>query len=127
VRIVDEGEVDPDLKRYCGVSADQVTDLLNTTQIQSADYNTVKALVEGKINTFVGFEFIRSERLSTTSSLRQCPAYTEAAMGFETGADVMVDIGIRRDKNNATQVYVCMGISSVRIEDAQIIDIQCTE
>ena len=41
----------------------QLEDLLATEEVSSADYNTVKALVKGEINTFMGFEFIRSERL----------------------------------------------------------------
>ena len=126
--LLDEGETDPDVPRFGAISADQVTDLLNTTQIQSIDYNSVKALVEGKINTFCGFEFVRSERLDADgSSDRRCAFYTEAANGFETGQDVVVDVGVRRDKNLATQIYVCMGIAAVRIEDAQIMEVKCTE
>lgn len=125
---LDAAEVDPDTRRYMVVTAKQVTDLLNTTEIKSGDYNTVLALVEGKVNSFVGFEFKRTERLLTNASdERLVLAYTAAAIGFETGDDVMVDVGPRRDKRMATQVYVCMGIAATRIEDVQLVEVACTE
>jgi hypothetical protein len=37
--------------------------LLAEEEIRSADYNAIKALVRGEINSFMGFEFIRTERL----------------------------------------------------------------
>lgn len=123
---LDAAEVDPDVERHIIVSAALVTDMLNTTEIQSADYNSVRALVEGKVNTFLGFQFRRTERLATDSSSDiLCLAYTGEALGFETGEDVMVDVGPRRDKRNATQVYVCMGIASTRVEDVQMVEIAC--
>ena len=38
--------------------AGQLADLLNTTQVTSADYNSVRALVNGTINKFLGMDFI---------------------------------------------------------------------
>lgn len=37
--------------------------LLRETEVSSYDFNNVKALVEGKIDTFMGFKFIRTQRL----------------------------------------------------------------
>ena len=53
--ILDAGDVDPSIPRYIACSPKQVTDLLNNTTVTSSDYNTVKALAMGEINTFVGF------------------------------------------------------------------------
>jgi hypothetical protein len=39
-------------------NSDQLQDLLNTTQVTSADYNSVQTLVHGSVNSFLGFEFI---------------------------------------------------------------------
>jgi hypothetical protein len=61
--ILDSGNVDPSIPRYIACSPKQVTDLLNNTTVTSSDYNTVKALAMGEINTFVGFNFIVSNRL----------------------------------------------------------------
>jgi hypothetical protein len=39
-----------------------MSDLLALEKITSADYATVKALVQGAIDTFMGFKFVRSQR-----------------------------------------------------------------
>ncbi len=38
--------------------AGQLSDLLQTTQVTSADYNSVRALVNGTVNKFLGMDFI---------------------------------------------------------------------
>jgi hypothetical protein len=44
-------------KRYIFHSADFLEALLSETTITSADYNTVRALVQGELNEFMGFTF----------------------------------------------------------------------
>jgi hypothetical protein len=53
--LFDSNEVDEEEERILVVSAKQLQDLLRDTQVTSADYNTVRALVDGNINTFMGF------------------------------------------------------------------------
>ncbi len=48
---LDAGDVDPSIPRYIAVSPKQITDLLGDTEVTSADYNTVRALVKGEIDT----------------------------------------------------------------------------
>lgn len=48
----------PSTERYFMHSAKQKAALLKTTPVTSTDYNSVKALVNGEINTFLGMEFI---------------------------------------------------------------------
>ena len=66
--IIDLASVDPSLPRHIIVSPKQITDLLGTTEVTSSDFNTVKALASGDVNTFLGFNFIVSNRLSIASS-----------------------------------------------------------
>ena len=49
----DSASVDPSIQRYIIVGPKQISDLLNTTQVTSSDFNTVKALVNGEINQFL--------------------------------------------------------------------------
>ena len=53
-KILDASDVDPDLPRHIVMKSNQFYDLLGDTQIQSSDYNKVKALVAGEIDTFMG-------------------------------------------------------------------------
>jgi len=109
-------------------SAKQISDLLGTTQITSSDFNSVKALVQGDIDTFMGFRFIRSERLGTDSNgNRQVLAFTNTSMGLALGKDIQTKISERADKNYSTQVYLCMTIGATRVEDEKVLEIACTE
>jgi hypothetical protein len=125
---LDAANVDPDEARVLVCSAKQISDLLGTTQITSADFNSVKALVQGDIDTFMGFKFIRSERLGLDgNSNRQVLAFTNTSMGLALGKDIQTKISERADKNYSTQVYLCMTIGATRVEDEKVIEIACTE
>jgi len=124
---LDADEVDEDMERYMVVAARQVTNLLETTEVKSADYNTVKALVEGKIDTFMGFKFIRTQLLDLTSSVRYCYAYAKGAIGFGTLKDIESRITQESTKNFAWQVWGQMDIGATRIEEEQVIEIACSE
>ena len=73
--ILDLADVDPSLPRYIVVGPKQITDLLGTTEVTSSDFNTVKALASGDVNSFLGFNFVVSNRLSVASSIRDCIAF----------------------------------------------------
>ena len=126
-RILDQADVDEDVPRYCVVTSQQVTNLLNTTEVTSADYNTVRTLVEGKIDTFLGFKFIRTELLPKTGSTRSCYVYAKGAIGFGILENITARVDQRSDKNYAWQVYVSMDMGATRIEEAQVVEVQCTE
>ena len=125
---LDAANVDPDEARVLVCSAKQISDLLGTTQITSSDFNSVKALVQGDIDTFMGFKFIRSERLGLDgNSNRQVLAFTNTSIGLALGKDIQTKISERADKNYSTQVYLCMTIGATRVEDEKVIEIACTE
>lgn len=126
--ILDAAEVDENEPRFLVCQAKQMTNLLNTTEIKSADYNTVKALVEGRIDTFLGFKFKRSQRLTVDGSAsRLCLAYAMNGIGLAVGEEPETDVGPRRDKGNATQVYLKMSMGATRIEDEKVVQIACSE
>ena len=115
--ILDANSVDPEEPRYCVVTSKQLSDLLAITQITSADFNSVKALVQGEIDTFMGFKFIRTERLDTNSSSnRLVLAFAQSGIGLAVGQDINTRISERADKNYATQVFLSMTIGATRID-----------
>ena len=126
--VLDGAEVDPDEERTAVVTSKQVTNMLNTTEVKSRDYNNIQALVEGRIDTFLGFKFIRTERLTVDgSSNRLCLFYLKSAIGIATGEEIEVDIGPRRDKRNSIQVYLSMSMDATRIEDEKVVQVACSE
>lgn len=126
--IIDSSDVDPDEPRFAVVQARQITNMLNETEVKSVDFNTVKALAEGRINTFAGFEFIRIQRLGTDANGdRQSIFYSMMALGIAIGQEIEVDIAPRRDKRNSIQVLVDMSVDATRIEDEKMVEVACRE
>ena len=93
----------------------------------SSDFNTVKALVNGEINQFLGFTFVTSNRLSIASSKRLCLAYAGDGIKLALGQDIMTRIDERSDKGYATQVYVCMTMGATRMEEEKVVTIEAHE
>ena len=125
--ILDGNDVDPDDERFIVLGSKQVSDLLNTTEIKSSDYNSVKALVQGDIDTFMGFKFLRSERLALATTTRSCFAFTKGAMGLGIGSDVKTKIDVRPDKSYAHQVYLSFVAGATRVQDECVVQVDCTE
>lgn len=126
-RILDYNEVDTS-DRFLSHTAAQLEDLLNTTEVTSADYNTVRTLVEGSLKTWIGFQFIHTERLLTdASSKRLCYAWQRAALQLAIQKDIEGRVDERADKNFAWQVYMRMCMGSTRLEEGRIVQIACTE
>lgn len=142
----DQNEVDESIPRYFVLSAQQEQDLLEQTEVTSSDYNTVRALVSGQIDSFLGFKFIRSERLSASglftintatgavtlstgngNSCRQCFAFAGDGLLLALGMDVKARISERDDKNYSTQVFCEMSIGATRMEEEKVVGVLCSE
>ena len=122
-QILDHNEVD-DMDRFIAMSSEEFADLLNTTEVKSSDYNTVKALVNGQLNTFLGFTFLRYEGLTMASStVRECIAWQKNSMLMAVNKDVITDVGPRRDKNMAIQAYAGVMIGAVRMDEKGVVEI----
>jgi len=91
-RLLDAKGVPPG-DRFLIHTAGQLEDLLGETQVTSSDYNTVKALVQGDLDTFLGFKHILIEDrdegdLPDESSEQRAFAYHKMAVGHACGIDV---------------------------------------
>ena len=125
--ILDAASVDPSIPRHIVVSPKQISDLLNNTTVTSSDFNTVKALAQGEINT-VGFNFIVSNRLNTdTNGDRQVIAFASDGIKVAMGKEPTAKIEERADKSYATQIYYCQTMGATRMEEAKVVEIACSE
>jgi len=128
--ILDNNDIDVSLKRYVLCGPKQIQDLLETTEVTSSDYNVVKALATGVVDSFLGFQFIMSTRLnkdSTYTTDRLVFAFTEDAIKLAIGKDVTAKISERADKSYSTQVYYAMDIGATRMEEEKVVQIPCNE
>ena len=122
-----EKQNDPDEEWFVGITAKQLNNLLNEEKIQSQDYNNIKALVEGKVDTFMGFKFIVSELFQKVEGNRLCPVWCKSGMLLAVGEDITVDVSVRNDKRNATQIYVAQSIGATRMHEDKVFQIKCKE
>jgi len=133
-------------KRYIACGTSQIDALLGENSVTSTDYNSVKALVQGEVNSFLGFEFCRLERLNLTTSTaasqttgavgsgtsftgtnRSCFAWAQTGLLLSKGEDFMTKMSERDDLGYAMQVYARMSIGATRMEEEQVVEIICKE
>jgi hypothetical protein len=111
---------------YIAVTAQQIDDLLGTTEVTSADYNSVKALVQGDVNTFMGFNFVNIERLGLDGSGdRRCFAWAKSGMHVGMWNDINTKITERADKSYAMQVYVKGTFGATRTDEKKVVEVIC--
>lgn len=125
----------PEEDRFMIVTAKQMSDLLGDQQITSADYNTVKALVAGTVDSFLGFKFIgvnglrgaNDPILPVSSNVRKCLAFQRNGIKLGIGEDITARITERDDKCYATQVYYEMSLGATRMQEEMVVEVSCQE
>jgi hypothetical protein len=126
-QLLDDAEVEEE-DRHLALKPAQLTDLLNVDEVTSADFNTVKALVQGELNTWLGFTFHKTTRLSNNAAgNRKCFAYHKAAIQLGIQKEPSGRIDQRPDKNYAWQCFFSMSIGATRLEEERIVEIVCQE
>lgn len=127
---MDANDVDDD-GRFIIMSPYGFTQLLKAStapQITNADYATVKALVNGDIDTFLGFKFIRSTRLpSPSANLRYGYAWQMNAMAVSVGMEMLTRVTERADKGYSTQVYAAMSFGATRVQGNGVVRFKIDE
>lgn len=116
---------DDDGELYFVYGAKQEKDLLNTTEVTSADFNTVRALVRGEIDTYLGFRFIRSQRLLLSGTDTRCIAFRKSAIKLGIGKDITGRVEELPTKNYETQVYYKMHIGATRMRPTGVVEVVC--
>jgi hypothetical protein len=124
--IFNTADVDPDDARVIVVHSKQITNMLNTLEVRSADYAEVKALVSGKVNTFMGFTFKINNRLTKVSTTRTCVAWVKGAIQIIKG-NIQTRVDQLPGQNYATQIYSDYDLGGVRIHDEAVVQVDCTE
>jgi hypothetical protein len=110
-------------------TASQLTVLMNDVRITNNQYNSLEALRDYKINTFMGMTWKRVELLpKTAAGVRSNYIYAKNAVGLGVGEDVKTDISQRKDKRGLPwQVYAALSAGAVRGQDNGVVEIQCQE
>lgn len=113
--------------RYFVVKPEALDSLLNVTQATSSDYASVKALVRGEIDTWLGFKWIMSTRITAansivpTGSTLQGIAYQKYGICLAMADQPVVRTDERADLSYSWQVYYELNIGAVRLEEDRVL------
>lgn len=124
--ILDNNDVDDDEERTIAYSAKELQQLLRSTEIGSSDFNNVKALVDGEVETFLGFKFKRVSRrvLPLVNSVRTCVFWAKTGIRLsDSGRQTFMDILPTR--SHALQVRSTALVGATRDEEAKVGIIYC--
>lgn len=144
--VLDAADVDPSIPRYFIGTSSQKYSLLADTEATSSDYATIKALVNGQINEYMGFNFIWTERLNTQSGtlnfgtdnsvgsgsgdadgFRRCIALASDGVLFAQALAMKSSITERPDKNMNIQVFTRASFGATRMEEEKVVELLCNE
>lgn len=118
---VDEGD------RYFVIGPNQMNlDLLKIAEATSTDY-ALRALVDGRVDTWLGFKWIMSSRLPSASNVRSCYAYHRSGIGLAIGKEPTSEMERRSDKRFSMYFYHCDMMGAVRIEEEKVVEVFCQE
>lgn len=101
--------------------------LLNLTQATSADYAAVKALVRGEIDSWMGFKWIMSTRITAATahmgSTLQGIALQKYGVCLAMGDAPLVRTDERSDLSYSWQVYYELNIGATRLEEERVVEV----
>ena len=118
--------------RHVIIHASSLASLLSETAVTSSDFNTVKALVQGEINTFLGFTFhVLGDRtegglIKDGSNDRTCFAFHKDAVGLAEGIAPKTEINYVPEKTSFL-IASMFSAGAVAIDDEGIVKIVCRE
>jgi len=125
-QLLDDANVDDDRQRYFLCNPYNLNQLLNTTEVKNSDYNTVKALAQGYVDTFMGFKFLKSTRLvadGTDVSATLCYAFAQDAIVLAIAEEPSVSVSVRNDLCDSIQVFSTLSIGATRVEGPAVVEI----
>ena len=145
----DKKDIDPMLARYFICTPEEIYAMLGELEVTNYDYNNVKALAEGKVDTFMGFKFVTTNLINRgpqsglvaddkfdlatgaysssgsapAATAKRCFAVAGDAVILGYGEDIKTRMSERDDKNYNAQVYVEMTLGGMRLEDEKVIQV----
>jgi hypothetical protein len=126
-KLMDDASV-PQNDRHIVCNTDQKWYLLGSTKATSADYNGIRALVHGEMNTYLGFTFhwLPSNRFTVSSveassDCLECCAYHKSAMLLGMAKDIVTSVDTIPTKKNSVLAQAEMFVGAVRLQGPGVV------
>lgn len=112
----------------CVVSQAQIDSLLRIAELTNIDTNEVRALVAGKVDTYLGFTFIRTQLLAKdANNVRTCLAFPKSAIIVGMADERTTRVDQRPDLNYTWQVWTQGTFGAARTWREKVVSIACDE
>ena len=124
-----KAQVDIEMETLTWITNSQgESDLLNQVQVVSTEFSDKPVLQEGKVTHFLGFDVVYSERLTSTSSVRQNIALVKSGLYLGVWKDVETNVSRREDLAGLPyQIYGMMSCGATRLEPGRLLQVLCAD
>ena len=120
-----KNDVDPDERKVMVIGPTQQRKLLQTPEIISADYQSVKALATGMLPNFMGFDWVVSNRLLAPAAGQiDCLAFTKRGIGVQVNKDISAQVAQDPSLSFAWRIYTMMTMGAVRVMDEEVVAVR---
>jgi hypothetical protein len=123
---------------YFLINSSGLSDLLNLTAVQSADYNSIRALVGGDVKSFMGFEFVKWEGALVNGvnvlkgtdaggdgdTVTMYPVWQKGSVVAATGKEITTEVSRRADKSFMWYAYACAMFGATRMEKKRVLKVE---
>lgn len=128
-RMMRKAQVDVDGEQRTWVTNSQgESDLLNQVQVVSTEFSDRPTLQDGKVSRFLGWDIIYSERLTSSSNVRQNIAMVRSGAYLGIWKDTENSIDRRVDLSGLPwQLATLMSSGATRLEPGRLLQVLCAD
>ena len=120
-------------KLQIAVPGQAIGALLTATPVTSIYYNSVRPLVDGTVDTFMGYDFHRTELVNKdgrgnsllSGGYQLLPVWVPSGIYLAIGEDIKAEIEKRADKKFSWQIYFQMFMGATRLEEVKVAQLIC--
>lgn len=122
---------------YCAITSTDHAFLKKQIEIRSKEYNDKYVLVDGKVTSYLGINFVQFEFQNSTyypraaaamvngSQERLVPIWAKSAMYLGEWQSIQMRQSERADKSYATQIYSFGEVGATRLQEAGVVQAIC--
>ncbi len=123
-----KNDVDPDEKITMVIGPTQQRAMLKMMQVTSGDYMNMKALSTGYLPSFMGFDWVVSNRLLVPAANQlDCLAFTKKGIGLMVNRDITARVAEDPSISFAWRMYTHMTMGAVRVEDKHVVRVRVAD
>lgn len=119
-------EIDFDMDPiFMAITAEQEANLLSDIKVISKDFNPAMNLVDGKLPSYLGVNFIHSEKLPVDGSGNRInPMWVKSGMALGIWKDKETSVDQRKDMRGLPwQIYLLMTFGATRLDEKKVIQV----